>query len=801
MSGRLQRLFLRYAARHLRLRAAGQRLHAAPGVTLRSLSLAGGWLTVDVETAPGTVIAELDGYRREAASGGGPLHLRLPDGAGLLSLHWQGAEGSGTAQVLPFSPLRRAFGRALLIPGFVLAGIGALPAARRWFTTHDMAARAEVKERLGLGAIEGEALIEPSSLRPLSAHGPAPAAVTVILPVHNAAHLLPEVLARLARNTDLPWRAVLIEDASTDAAVRPLLHRWRDSLPEGQRARVEIIEHEENKGFIASVNEGLQRALGWPDPVLLLNSDAFLPAGWAARLLAPLAAADVASVTPMSNDAELCSVPVICHASALAPGEGDALDRTAAALGALPAPAAPTGVGFCMLIARPWLDRLPQFDPVFGRGYGEEVDWCQRVQAMGGRHLCLPNLFVEHRGGQSFGSAAKAEALRRNGALVSARHPRFDGDVQRFIAEDPLRGPRLALGLAWAARSGAEITVTLAHALGGGAEMDLHRRIRADLGRCGASVVLRVGSVARWRLELHTGQGITAGATEDFALIRRLVGLLPRRRIVYSCGVGDRDPAELPSRLLELAEGGHPVGMLIHDYLPVSPSYTLLDQDNGFNGTPPETTTDPRHIARRPDGTRVPLAQWRADWGRLVAAAEEVTVFSDASARLVGAAFPAARIMTRPHPLLQAVPRLPAPRPDAPPVIGVLGNIAPQKGAALLSAISRLLRRRKARLVLVGQLDPAFRLARPAVIHGSYSLDELPALVARHGITCWLIPSIWPETFSFATHEALATGLPTYAFDLGAQADALRAAGAAANLIPLGDAGDRAERVLRAMGF
>ena len=52
----------------------------------------------------------------------------------------------------------------------------------------------------------------------------------------------------------------------------------------------------------------------------------------------------------------------------------------------------------------------------------------------------------------------------------------------------------------------------------------------------------------------------------------------------------------------------------------------------------------------------------------------------------------------------------------------------------------------------------------------------------RHGITCWLIPSVWPETFSFTTHEALATGLPVWAFDLGAQ-------GAAAARQPHGQGG------------
>lgn len=58
-----------------------------------------------------------------------------------------------------------------------------------------------------------------------------------------------------------------------------------------------------------------------------------------------------------------------------------------------------------------------------------------------------------------------------------------------------------------------------------------------------------------------------------------------------------------------------------------------------------------------------------------------------------------------------------------------------------------------------------------------YRLEDLPNLVARHGIGAWLIPSLWPETFSYVTQESLATGLPCIGFDLGGQGDALRRAG------------------------
>jgi len=101
-------------------------------------------------------------------------------------------------------------------------------------------------------------------------------------------------------------------------------------------------------------------------------------------------------------------------------------------------------------------------------------------------------------------------------------------------------------------------------------------------------------------------------------------------------------------------------------------------------------------------------------------------------------------------------------------------------------------------LVVVGDSDPTLSLPTNVRIHGRYDRDEIGALVARYGITDWLIPSIWPETFSFTTHEALATGLPVHGFALGAQGAAL-AAHPHGRLIPFDPEGDLAAAVLASL--
>jgi glycosyltransferase involved in cell wall biosynthesis len=127
--------------------------------------------------------------------------------------------------------------------------------------------------------------------------------------------------------------------------------------------------------------------------------------------------------------------------------------------------------------------------------------------------------------------------------------------------------------------------------------------------------------------------------------------------------------------------------------------------------------------------------------------------------------------------MLSAIPNCPAPHQtaNAPVTIGVLGNLNLHKGAMIVDAVAQELSKSGAgRIVLLGETDPELSL-KHIKVHGSYVLADLPILVQKYNISKWLMPSIWPETFSFTTFEMIATGLPVYSFDMGAQADALRA--------------------------
>lgn len=251
----------------------------------------------------------------------------------------------------------------------------------------------------------------------------------IVVPVFNAVAQTRRCLAALSLHQGDAEAVIVIDDASTDPEVASLMAE----LPEAWVR----VHNERNLGFVATANLGM--ALSRRADVVLLNADTEVSPGWL-EAVQTCAASDprIGSVTPFTNCGEIASVPNFC---AVNPWPED-IARWAQAAAALPAEPycdLPTAVGFCMFMRRACLDEVGGFDELaFGRGYGEENDWCQRAQAMGWRHVLCHRAFVAHEGGASFaplGLQPGGEAM----ATLLSRHPDYMDQVNAFIDSDPLR--------------------------------------------------------------------------------------------------------------------------------------------------------------------------------------------------------------------------------------------------------------------------------------------------------------------------------------------------------------------------
>ena len=96
---------------------------------------------------------------------------------------------------------------------------------------------------------------------------------------------------------------------------------------------------------------------------------------------------------------------------------------------------APTGHGFCLLIRRSLITRYGLFDTAFGKGYGEEVDFCRRIQQHGWQSVIAHQAFVFHLEARSFSLETKAKLIANSRKIIEERYPTYKAEVTQYIRE------------------------------------------------------------------------------------------------------------------------------------------------------------------------------------------------------------------------------------------------------------------------------------------------------------------------------------------------------------------------------
>jgi len=593
------------------------------------------------------------------------------------------------------------------------------------------------------------------------------AGISIVVPVYKGLDDTKSCLESVLRSSSkAQLHIVVVNDASPQAEITSYLRQLA-----ARDARVELIENAANLGFVASVNLGMQRH--GDDDVILLNSDTEVAGDWIDRLReAAYRERSVATVTPFSNAATICSYPRFCVEGAMpADMSTAALDRYFAAENAGQAIDLPTAVGFCMFVRRDCIDEVGLFDAErFGRGYGEENDFCMRARATGWRHVLALDTFVRHGGGVSFG-AEKAERVRQAQELLAKLHPGYAPAVARHIDEDPARPARLKVDLARLRAGGLPTVLFVSHVGGGGTERHLHELAGALAARANV-FLLRPGGGGQAFLEwLRDGEGLRLAFRlpgEYDALLQALRALgvahvhFHHTRGHSPCVLG------LPGSL------GVAHDFTAHDFFAVCPQVTLADEIGRYCG---EFGAEQcaACLKRRPAPGGASIDSWRAEHGRLLETARYALAPSaDAAARL-RRYFPSINAVHAPHLDMQAAPAAPAPQPLAgarPLRIVVMGALSQIKGADVFEATAALASQRGSRLEfhLVGYAYRDLRVVPGArlIVHGEYEEKDLPGLLQTLRPDLAWFPALWPETYSYTLSAALDARLPVVAPDLGA---------------------------------
>lgn len=640
----------------------------------------------------------------------------------------------------------------------------------RWIenSTVFRATRPLVRAKMGLERILGRRAPEAAAAQPQARPVvPPDVPVDIIVPVYRGlADTQLCITSVLASRCKTPWRLVVLNDASPE----PEVTQWLREICTTD-SRILLLENEENLGFVGTVNRGMSAST--QNDALLLNSDTEVANDWLDRLRqAAYGDERVASVTPFSNNATICSYPRFCEPNELPPGcDTASLDRVFAETNAGQAIDVPTGVGFCMYIRRDCLNEVGLFDvEQFGKGYGEENDFCRRAADAGWRNLHALDTFVLHTGGVSFG-ASKSQRERDAVEKLRRLHPSYDGIVHDFVAADPAWSARHAVDLARVRATGLPCVLAVLHDRGGGTVR--HAAELADYLRGRAvffSLTPAPGAVWLELLEPKSGFRLEFSVPQQWGDLLIALRALGVAHVHYHHVLGHgTDTLGLGQQL------GVSWDFTAHDFYAMCPQISLTDRTDRYCGEEGEGQCG-RCLDDAPAPGGLDIRQWRQRHGVLLAQARHVLVPSMDTGRRFVRMWPSSDVRLAPHTDIADVRKLPSPavRPldeAAPLRIVVIGALSRIKGADLLEDVASLAAKGSdVEFHLIGHAyRPLHKQPRAALtVHGAYQEDELADLLAWLKPDLVWFPALWPETYSYTLSACLLAGLPVVAPDLGA---------------------------------
>ncbi|MDQ1456506.1 MAG: hypothetical protein QOH28_2126 [Actinomycetota bacterium] len=649
------------------------------------------------------------------------------------------------------------------------------------------------------------------------------ALVTVIVPVYRGIYDLTrclESVALHARRTELAFELVLIDDRSPEPAVRMYLEEFASrDLP----FPVTLLHNPENLGFVGTVNRGLRRASG---DVVILNADTAVTDGWLDRLAAAAyEAPDVATVTPVTSHGSICTLPrSVIDAFALA-GPNPQIDEcaefvTKTSLRLLPEVI--TGVGFCMYTTRQALDSCGLLDEeTFGRGYGEEVDFCLRATRLGLRHLVDDSTFVYHRGGGSFGDEQN-EGLARGSRLLDERYPYFRPTNTRERAQDPSRVSFAALELGLRERDPDRPHVLhMMHSAPGdtgGTEKFLDALMHALGHEFDFSVIFPVQSGFALQTYWHRPDAPTV--VEEFLLpggprrVTRIDDELAGAALQMALDLFHFDAVHIHNLIghslapLDVLAGfDGPVLCSVHDLFLACPNFSLLYRKVEPCGIPEDLSSCDRcleTIAEAPmpgspmirNLSREYLNEFRSTATARIDSVDHWVFASQSVADYFMRVYEphASRMEIIEHGSVIRLGRR-APEPDRaliydePLRLAFVGLGWAKKGLDVVNELAEAFRDTTVEIHHFGDLKQA---ASPELhTHGAYDNEFLPELLQRAGIQIVLLPGAYAETFGIVMSEALASGLPVIGARYGALGERIRAHGVGWTIDPMDPSGIR----------
>ena len=649
----------------------------------------------------------------------------------------------------------------------------------------------------------------------------------ILIPIYDAYEETRRCIESVLRHTHPKHHVYLLDDASPDQRMEPMLRKFASA-----NENVTWLRSATNLGFVQNVNRGFRLSR---NHVVILNSDTQVTPGWLERMDRCLESSpSIGIVSPLSNNATILSVPAMNAINQLPSStDPDEFAALVAQCSNRAYPRLPTAVGFCMLIARQVLDRVGEFDPIFGLGYGEENDFCMRAWAAGFETACCDDAYVHHYGQASFRRVEDIDERRaQNERTLYARWPQYLDAVNTFCHINPLREiqERILAALRFPEGDSRPHILQVMHNYDVPGGTELHTaNILDGLKKEFRSTVIYPAPMPHLWSDMVTQRADSTlriirmrrenASVQDFFLEfpAELMNPIVEGNFARLVAGGDYDLIHFQhlggwgTMLLPLIAKalGRKVVLSLHDYFLLCPEFNMILPEGRRCEKDRADAFDPACLAclgsrlqsasaRDPKWIRRYLIRRNAIVDQVVASADLII----APSRFTGERFQRAfgdrianRLCILPHgvgPL--GVSR--RPKRIRRLRVGFLGHLTERKGGRVLLETARILKNEDVRFEVFGNVMPELREDVVRVgfkLNGPYQRRQLGRLLGRVDVV--VIPSIGDETYCFTLSEAQSLGVPVIASDVGAISERV-VDGKTGILVPPGDADALAE-VLR----
>ena len=614
----------------------------------------------------------------------------------------------------------------------------------------------------------------------------------IIIPVFNAFDCLEKCVESVLIHTNLQTnRLIIIDDRSTDERIIPFV----EDLILGNTKNIIFIKNKENLGFIKTVNIGMRYSR---NDVLLLNSDTEVTKNWLDKIQKCAYCKErIATVTPLSNDAGIVTVPVPFKANQIPAGynlhEYQSLIEN---ISYKEYPEIPSGVGFCLYIKREALDAVGYFDEEsYGKAYGEEEDFCYRCLSHGYRHILCDDVLIFHKSSQSL-SGLYQETLSIRQKTLKEKYPLYKSNSAKWSDNQPLNYINKNINFNLCVNNGKSNILILIHLwetqigndkLIGGTTLHVSDLINELKDKYNFYVFAPSNGNEVHRLWCYWENG------EESIDIYSIVSQC------YSNRFFDLEYSRIFKKIIEIfnidiVHIHHMIGhffdivdvlkakkiglyITLHDYFSVCPRINKFNYENRYCGYPDDNECDLCLTSYSNNYFNIAgierITAWRNAWNLLFSLANKIIVPSETAKSEIGKNYKHLAIDVVEHglPGNYHKEKLDIDK-DKEFHVAFIGGISLIKGKTVIEELIKYSHQFNDNIYfhLFGYIDSDILETgyKHFIYHGKYDRSELNVLFKRNGIKLICIFSLWPETFCYTLAESITNNIPVLAIDYGA---------------------------------